>query len=142
MPMRSLAASIATALLIAAYTPAKAADEQHSAMVVWLTYAKTATPKFGRALAVRLLNRHFPFYESCQQWADARNSSVKETLSLLNKTYKWQIVCHKRSATTLADLSLDICGKSGILYRQTCSFLTYKKPQIKKYQRGESVRFQ
>ena len=111
--MRILAVSIATALLVALHTPARAADERHSAMLVWLTYTETATPKFGKALAVRVLNRHFHFFESCQLWADVRNSSAKEYLSSMNTTYKWQIVCHKRTATELADISMDICGKSG-----------------------------
>ena len=61
MPMRSLATSIAVALLAALHTPAKAADEQHSAMVVWLTYAKTATPKFGMGLGRQALEPALPF---------------------------------------------------------------------------------
>ena len=140
--MRFLITWIAAVPLITLHAPAKAADEQHSAMLVWLTYTETATPKFGRGLAVRLVNRHFPFFESCQQWAEAENSNFKEKLSAFGKTIKLQLVCHKRSATTLADLTLDICGRSGILYSRTCSFLMYKKPQIEKYQRGVAVHFQ
>lgn len=132
---------IACAAAVLAAPPARA-DEKHSVMGVAVQWFESARPKMGDALAVRLTARWGKTQASCQAGADKWNAKQKVRTSSLGNPFKYQVICYKASLTDTHDITMDICGKPGLLYRRTCSFLVYKKPSLEQYKPGQWIRFQ
>ena len=131
-----------TAAAVFAAGPLALADEKHSVMGVAVRWAESARPKIGDALAVRLTTRWGKTQASCQAGADKWNAKQKVRWSTLGNPFKYQVICYRASLTDTHDITMDICGKPGLLYRRTCTFLVYKRPDLEQYKPGQWIRFQ
>ena len=142
--MRVSAVALAAVILPAVLgAPASWAAEKQATMLVAVQWFETARPKMGAVFAIRLMKHSRPSYERCQAAAHKWNARQKVgSTAILRDPFKYQIVCYRAALTLLEDVTMDICGKVGLLYQRTCNYLLYRRPFLKQYKSGELIQGQ
>jgi len=87
-------------------------------MLVLVIWVETAQPKMSDVVAIRLTKHRGPSYERCQAGADKVNAKQKVWYSTQSDPFKFQYICYKASLKSTYDITMDICGKTGLCTRR------------------------